>query len=222
MRLLFFIFCSLFIFSAWADSVATGGTATAGNSTTTYPLPRCVDSEADITAVKEAVKANKNSKEHKYNVYKEKLGTDTDDQLLLRLVYAETKAANCADKEALIAPFILETIKNRMRIREGDIKKVIFEYNQFASSLNIYSSSHYREFLCPKDTRLWQLISKKHYSSQPHILPLDTVHYYLFKHDEQFKVPPWADGEKAYLQPENTELSPLKDCIRFYLNPNWK
>jgi hypothetical protein len=181
-------------------------------NTTTQPLPRCINSPEEIAQIKASIKANGKT-DYKYKAYRQALQNESEAELLARLVYAETLAANCSDLNNKIAPLIRATINNRIQKRKGDIRGVIFQRDQFASSLNIYSQSKYLEFLCPKDQILWNLILKP----VPSPLSLDTVNYFLYKHSPRWTSEPWTLPEDA--GPNNSEL---RKCIRFFRNPNWK
>ena len=183
--------------------------------------PFCIDQDSVINEIKSNIKLNKNSN-NKYEVYLKIFVRISDIELIARLAYSETLAANCSDLDTFIAPLIVEVIENRIRIRKGNTRSVIFQKDQFASSLNIYEKSRYLDFLCPKDRSLWTLILKqiqltqKQTSKKDLILTLDTVNYFLYNHDPRWIKEPWDLKENLI------ELAPnLNKCIRFFHNKKW-
>lgn len=186
----------------------------------TDALPLCVNDARDIAEMQDVQKANPKTA-RKYDGYRKLLNKDNDFELVARLAYAETLAANCPQQIDPILELVTSAIGNRIRIRHGDIKSVVFQRDQFASSLNIYSESRYRDFLCPNDGTLWNktitrmrinLESPKPIAS----IPADTVNYYLYRHSDRFKAPDWK-LEEAMITDEKT-----RNCIRVFRNPTWK
>lgn len=195
-------------------------TKATGSTSVTTALPHCVDAEADIEKIAQTQKANSKT-EFKYDGYKNVLSTDSDADLAARLAYAETKAANCPNKEKQVLPLIYAVIANRIAKRGGDTKSVVFQRDQFASSLNIYSESRYKDFLCPQDVILWSEAKKlsqvtAENKAAPSI-PRDAINYYLYRHSERFKAPNWNLEEAKFKGHEDIE-----DCIRLFLHPKWK
>lgn len=183
-------------------------------------LPNCIDSNDDIAAIQAAQKANPKTQQ-KYAGYRKLLATDTPLQLATRLAYAETLAANCPQQNDQVAERVAAVIGNRIRIRQGDAHSVVFQRDQFSSSLNIYPESRYREFLCPKDGGLWNslYIKMRNNLSAPASdtnIPTDAVNYYLYRHNERFTAPDWKLTEAA-IKDEKT-----RECIRVFRAPGWK
>lgn len=122
----------------------------AGNDSHAPAMPNCVNDEKELAAIKnqmqdyaEKKKKNKGAKTDadktsKYSEMKRALQTDSDEQLMARLVYSEVKAAHCPEFDSLTAGPIAAVIKNRVRKHNDDVRSVVFEEDQFASSLNIY------------------------------------------------------------------------------------
>ncbi len=192
-------------------------TATAANPVV---LPRCIDTAGDIAEIQRAQKANPHNA-HKYDGYRSMLRADTDIELATRLAYAEVLAANCPRQENRLIELIASVIGNRIRIRHGDIKGVVFQRDQFASSLNIYAESRYRDFLCPAHRERWEQAYLKMYAnlvaSNPTApVPADAVNYYLYRHSERFTAPDWKLEE---VQIEDREI---RECIRVFRNSAWK
>jgi hypothetical protein len=183
------------------------------------PLPLCVDREEDLKKVADHLNANKKTK-HKYDIYRELLKGDSDLELLSRLVYAETLAANCPQQNQNIVSQIVSVIGNRINLRKGDVKSVVFQRDQFSSSLNRYESSRYKDFLCPKDAALWKqtlLQSQKFLESRKTSLPADSVNYFLYKHDPRWPTDPWN------LQEDKTNSNEdLRTCLRVFHVPGWQ
>lgn len=183
-------------------------------------LPRCVNAESDITKIQDIQKANSQTSS-KYDGYRKALHADTDLELTTRLVYAETVAANCPDNEDQALDLIASVIGNRVRIRRGDVESVVFQRDQFASSLNIYAESRYRDFLCPKNGDRWKAALEKTRinleGSKPSApIPSDTVNYYLYRHSGRFKAPNWK-LEEVTIAEEKT-----RECIRIFRDDKWK
>lgn len=183
-------------------------------------LPYCVNSESDIEEIQSIQKTNSKTSS-KYDGYRKALHADTDLELAARLVYAETVAANCPDNEGQVLDLIASVIGNRVRIRRGDVESVVFQRDQFASSLNIYAESRYRDFLCPKNDYLWQAALEKtrtnlEKSKPSATIPGDTVNYYLYRHSDRFKAPNWKLEEVAIAEEKTRE------CIRVFRDSGWK
>lgn len=203
---------SLIAFSA--ETINPKSTAKTDTSTQT-PFPICVDSTVEVQKIISIAKNNKDTK-YKYDGYRKALSSDSDQELIARLIYAETIAANCAEQNSNILPLIAGAINNRIRKRNGDVKSVVYERNQFASSLNHYSSSKYQDFLCPRDSKIWKLSMLWAAKLNKDISPL-AVNYYLYKHHPGWNKEPWSLPE--------TELSlksKVRDCIRVFENKSWK
>jgi hypothetical protein len=183
-------------------------------------LPRCADSGGALAMIEGVQKANRKTAA-KYDGYRKILQDDTPLELAARLAYAETMAANCPQQEAAVADLVTAVIGNRIRTRGGDVKSVVFQRDQFSSSLNIYPESRYRDFLCPRDNALWKTVLAKTRtnlkgSGPGAVMPKDTVNYYLYQHSERFKAPNWKLEEVA-IADEKTRA-----CVRVFRNPGWK
>jgi hypothetical protein len=118
-------------------------------------VPGCANSEPVIAEVKRILTLN-GANAKKYDGYRKLLQSDFAVVLAARLAYAETAAANCTAHNDEVLDLVASVIASRVRIRHGDVESVVFQRNQFASSLHIYSESRYRDFLCPSDAILWQ------------------------------------------------------------------
>jgi len=196
------------------------------SASVSHELPLCISDEATIDKIISIQKANpKNPR--KYDGYREVFKNSSPAELLARLAYAETLAANCPELNFKIAPLIIESITNRVRIRKGSVESVVYQRDQHASSMNIYKESRYRDFLCPRDSNLWSAVFEAAQAALAsngagHTLPADAVHYYLYKHSERHKVPKWASDESEWAIAEVPESSLLHPCIRFFRNPRWR
>lgn len=203
-------------FSVLAEAIGADGKAPAKPSRSTR-LPHCVDDPAQIEAIKESIKLNSKN-EHKYDAYKKALASDSDEELMARLVYAETKAANCSKINTDVATVVTHVISNRVKIKKGDVKAVVFERDQFASSLNIYSESGYKDFLCPNDPDLWDLALKRaSWALTDKTKPTTTVNYFLYKHSPRWTKEPWKLEEDQSIASSNT-----RKCIKAFKNPKYK
>ncbi len=186
-------------------------------------LPQCIDSQSDIDRVANHQRNNRRN-DSKYLIYRQLLQSDSDSELLARLVYAETLGANCSDHNEKLVPLITNVIVNRIRRREGNVRSVVFQRDQFSSSLNIYSSSRYKDFLCPKNSALWnqaleksnELLQNSNDSSGD--LSSDSINYFLPSHDPRWPNPPdWGLRENTAAVDES-----LRECLRIFHVPNWK
>jgi hypothetical protein len=183
-------------------------------------LPRCANSGGTLALIEGLQKTNRKTSA-KYDGYRKILQDDTPLELAARLAYAETLAANCPQQETAVADLVTSVIGNRIRIRGGDVKSVVFQKDQFSSSLNIYPESRYRDFLCPQNDALWKAVRAKMRtnleSSKPGAaIPKDAVNYYLYQHSERFKKPSWK-LEEVSIADEKT-----RGCIRVFRSPGWK
>lgn len=214
----FFIFSQIFL--AFAADVAGSKRI---DSQTTSSLPHCVNKTDEVEKIISHIKANSKNN-FKYDKYKEFLNSDSEVELLARLTYSETLAANCKSENDKIVPLITEAIANRIRIRKRsnqDIRSVVFQRDQYASSLNIYNESQYKEFLCPSDAALWNKAysaAKNALSSPtPTQLNSESVNYFLYKHSSRWTQPPWR------FEPDTKVNDPkILDCIKFFKVPDWK
>jgi len=185
----------------------------------TTTLPLCIDDPAAIEKIKTTIKANSKTA-FKYDGYKQALQSDSDEELMARLVYAETIAANCPELNTVIAKRIAAAIANRVRIRKGDVRNVIFQRDQFSSSMNIYVESKYLVFLCPNDSLVWNSIlkiTKDELAKSSGILSKDTVNYFLYKHSPRWTKEPWE-----FKEDESQTNSNIQSCVRTFHVPGWK
>ena len=212
------VFAAVLLSNLWVSAAASDRIAQGAQPEPATKAPVCFDKKSDIDTIMAAQKANKGTK-HKYKGYRElfaKAGL-TDEEIMARLVYAESKAANCAKHESAISKYIAGAVANRIAKRNGNILNVVFERDNFASSLNNYGESRYMDFLCPKDAgRFATVLEESRAALAKSPLPKDAVHYYLYAHATRFKPPKWT---KTF--PEARIDEELKSCIRFFNNPNW-
>ncbi|MGE0526513.1 MAG: hypothetical protein AB7P49_05560 [Bdellovibrionales bacterium] len=188
-------------------------------SSSPVELPLCIEERDVIDSIKATIAANRETK-FKYDGYRKALAKDTDTWLLARLVYAETLAANCPSLAEDVSSRIAAAIVNRVRIRRGDIRGVVYQLDQFSSSLNIYAESRYRDFLCPKNLRLWQQVvihTRAALASGSNDRSPYTVHYFLYKHSPQWTKEPWQ-----YPEDQKNTTPQLRECVKFFRNPTWR
>ena len=163
-------------------------------------LPNCVNDPAQLSAIDDHRKQNSKN-EFKYAKIREALISDSDEELVARLAYAETLAANCPEFQKEVLYPIVRVIQNRIAKRKGDVKSVVFQRDQFASSLNGYDDSKWREFLCPTDPSLWQTALRAARAYLPNggsmitNMSTEAFNYYLFRHSSKFSPPDWAKKE---------------------------
>ncbi len=195
------------------------------SSRVSVALPLCRSEQSSIDSIFADVKANAKTP-NKYRAYKQALVGESDENLFARLIYAETKASSCVERENEIMPIVAAVIHRRIERRGGDIQAVIFERDQFASSLNNYSESHYRDFLCPVDQKAWAqalaLATVDGVKEEGVSLPKDAVHYYFYKHSSRFTPPAWAQDSNSKNEVPISKDGHLKDCIRVFRNANWR
>ncbi len=192
----------------------------AAADTPTMALPSCIDSASAIEEIRATQIANRKSPS-KYDGYRKVLQAEDPLQLATRLAYAETLAAYCPAQREEVADLIAAVIGNRIRTRGGDVESVVFQRDQFSSSLNIYPESRYRDFLCPNDEVLWKTMLAKMRAnlavSVPNTsIPKDAVNYYLYLHSKRFTAPAWK-LEEVPIANEKT-----RECIRVFRAPGWK
>lgn len=202
--------------NVFASEVGGSNGQPAAKKSVGVKLPNCIDNPAQIDAIKATIKANSKTS-NKYVGYKKVLNSDSDIELAARLVYAETKATNCEKMNNQIVPVITEVIANRVKIRKGDVQSVIFQRDQFASSLNIYGESNYKDFLCPSDSALWNKAYSETFSAlSDKTKGTDTVNYFLYKHSPRWTKEPWK------LEEDTSLTKGVRDCIRTFRNPAFK
>lgn len=133
----------------------------------------------------------------------------SDDELLARLIYAETLAARCPSEKSMMAPRIADVIFSRIRDfkeakRDQPVRRVVFGRDMFGSSLSGSRRSKWKEFACPSENsfdselygqsvKLVESLTKKPPKS-------DLTHYFLHQYTDQYNDHPW--GPKAKLRGE--------------------
>lgn len=183
-------------------------------------MPACIEDETTIQNLKETMRVNK-SNSQKYDKYKSIFQNSSDKEILARLIYAETKAAHCETHNPQVMSLITQVILNRVKKRNGDIKSVIYQRDQFASSMNVYDGSQYRDFLCPKDSMLWRSVENQiHIQSKKDSMNVssNTYNYFFYKHNPKWTKAPWDYEED---RPESYP-SEVFECIKTFKVPNWK
>lgn len=218
MKRIFAVVSSLFISVAvFAETTGTRSKSGSSSSTGSDKLPHCVSEVREIEVIKNTIKLNAKN-DNKYDGYKKAFASDSDEELMARLIYAETKATKCEKLNSQIVPVITTVISNRVKIKKGNVKAVVFQHDQFASSLNIYSESNYKDFLCPNDAKLWaQALSEASDALADKAKPATTVNYFLYKHSPRWTKEPWKLEEDTSL----TKGS-VRDCIKAFKNPGYK
>lgn len=214
-----FAFVSLLFISVAVLAEATGASkkSNSSGSDASKKLPHCVSEVREIEMIKNRIKLNAKN-ENKYDGYKKVFASDSDEELMARLIYAETKATQCEKLNSQIVPVITAVISNRVKIKKGDVKAVVFQRDQFASSLNIYAESSYKDFLCPNDAKLWsQALGEASEALADKSKPTTTVNYFLYKHSPRWNKEPWSLDEDTSL----TKGS-IRDCIKAFKNPAFK
>ncbi len=205
------------LFSVPALAEVKGTSSSKKDKDLSLSLPHCVESAEEVEAIKAKIKANSKTP-NKYDGYKKAFASDSDVQLAARLIYAETKATRCEKQNDQVVQVIATVIGNRVKIRKGDVKSVVFQRDQFASSLNIYDESNYKDFMCPDDQILWQKAFTEAYSALSNkSMGTDTVNYFLYKHSPRWTKEPWKLEEDKDLAKGN-----VRDCIRAFKNPAFK
>lgn len=217
--MIFKILLILAAVNAFADTASVEAHSAAANSAR---LPLCVDDTAEIADIKAIIKANK-SNPHKYDGYRKYLLSDSKTELFARLLYAETLAANFPEGNEQVMSQAARVIGNRMRKCGGAVTKVVFERDQFASSMNVYGEdnsiegSRYLKFLCPKDQALWSMAYKKA-AAEFAKSESDTVYnYFLYKHHAGWDSPSWN-----YPEDRTGASDELRSYIKVFKNPAWK
>ena len=212
------LFLSLISISAFASETSGASSQSSGGGyKASSKLPHCVNSHDELETIKTKIKANAKT-ENKYDGYKKALASDSDEELMARLIYSETLATNCEQQNAKVVPVIASVIANRVKIKKGDVKAVVFQRDQFASSLNVYSESAYKDFLCPDDETLWALALKEAtLALSDKAKSTDTVNYFLYKHSPRWTKEPWSLEEDQVLTVVN-----VKKCIKAFKNPSYK
>lgn len=223
-----FVVMSLLLFNfspLHAEVTATGRKAIPGTvQSANDSLPKCFDGNSDLENIKTYQKNNSRN-EYKYQGYTQLFDQSAvdDEEILTRLIYAETLAANCPEQEDLALRTIAEVILRRIEKRRGQIRQVVFERDQFASSLNIYQESSYAHFLCPKSHELWKKAKKSvsllRSGTEKNSLSNTAYNYYLFKHSTRFKPPEWT---RTFQEVKKVNLDANSICIAAYSNPQWK
>lgn len=133
----------------------------------------------------------------------------SDDELLARLIYAETLAARCPSENSAMAPKIAEVIFSRLRDfkeanRDKPVRRVVFGRDMFGSSLSGSRRAKWREFVCPSEngfeSGLYGQSVKLVESLRKNPPRTDITHYFLHLYTNQYNDHPW--GLKAKLRGE--------------------
>ncbi|MBY0385960.1 hypothetical protein K2X05_12445 [bacterium] len=189
------------------------------SATAKTKLPACIKNPKVLKTIQQKMKANAKTN-HRYDGYKQALASSSDQEIFTRLAYAETRAANCPEQNTQIATRIVNVIGNRIQKRKGDVKNVVFQPSQFASSLHIYESSKYKDFLCPKNETLWKDVSAKVQNFMKKgsgDLSSDTINYFLYKHDKRWTKEPWDLKEN-----KTGTTDAIRECLKTFHVPRWK
>lgn len=126
-------------------------------------------------------------------------------ELVARLVYAETLAANCPDKNQEMSEGIAAVILNRVRAFEergkaDAYRRVVFGKMQFASSLHFYSNAQWKAFTCPTDQAfyrsVYETVVKMNNGELKNAKYASGTHYYLHHHFKRFQDQPWGRNAK--------------------------
>lgn len=131
----------------------------------------------------------------------------SDTELLARLVYAETRAANCPAQKGRVHVGAAHVILNRVDVfkREGrdqPVKRTVFGSKQFASSLHKYSKSQWDAFRCPPPEELdfyrnvYQTVEKIQSGEIDRKPYQGATHYYLHRHFDKYQDHPWGKSAK--------------------------
>lgn len=212
-----FLTSLLISMSVWAEVIGDENHKAVNMLSASSQLPHCVNQPEEINAIKSTIKLNSKT-ENKYNGYRKALASDSDEELMARLIYSETKATNCPQINNEIISVVTSVVSNRVKVRKGDVKSVIFQRDQFASSLNIYDSSKYEDFLCPQDVQTWNSAFKAAgLALAEKTKPTTTTNYFLYKHDPRWTKEPWKLEEDTSIANETTRL-----CIKAFKNPKFK
>lgn len=153
------------------------GAPSAGGAAT----PLCIDSGATIVVDGREVNAhqhiittmeNNMGTNNKYNGYRDvfnHFGIGLD-EIQKRLVYAETLAMSqeCSQHYEYGSLLIASVVQNRINMRGGNADRVLFRYDQFATSFNRYGSrnswaggsSEYEQMLCPTNGQVWNMVNR--------------------------------------------------------------
>ncbi|CAN5559718.1 hypothetical protein BH10BDE1_BH10BDE1_28870 [soil metagenome] len=175
-------------------------------------LPHCVNDPSALARIDETRKQNAKN-DFKYRAIAETLQSDSDLELVARLIYSETLAANCDEFTVDVVPTIATVIQNRVAKRKGNVKSVIFQRDQFASSLNGYNESKWREFMCPTDQKLWAAAFSAANASDQKLGPMKATayNYYLYQHSSRFQTPAWAKEPLGFKQSKK-----IAACLRIF------
>lgn len=151
----------------------------------------------------------------------------SEQEVMARLVYAETLATNCQGVPTNgIMNGIATVISNRIKkggVYGSGIRGVVFQPSQFNSSLSTkYSRSKLKEFLCPAPGREWEqaknATARALDPSAPNYLGSDKiVMTYYYKHFLPKVVvgPKWSNPESE----KRVRRAGLPDdCIGFFKN----
>ena len=206
MKLLFLVSLALFSKAVLAANGETAG-ATPHAQASAIAMPKCIDTAKDLESIAAWEKANAKTN-FKYEAMKRLLTSSTDEEIESRLIYSEVNAAHCPEfNQDLIAP-IAVVIDHRIEKAHGQVRATIFARDQFASSLNIYPESGWKEFLCPSNAKLWQAVQ----SRKPGSVAVKANNYYLYRHSLKFKPPVWAQKTPMSFQGSQK----ITSCLRLF------
>lgn len=137
----------------------------------------------------------------------------SEDELVIRLIYSESLAANCSkDNDDAVVESIAWVLKNRLEFKRKiygeNYSEIVFKKFQFRSSFGRYDVAKRLQFLCPKNERgdlyikarkIWTRIK---YSSKN---PIPNVrHYFLMEHfkDSSLKEKYYRGKDRGPLLPK--------------------
>jgi hypothetical protein len=134
----------------------------------------------------------------------------SDLELITRLVYAESAAANCPENRDDLYVGIAALILNRVHAFEATkdkndnaVTRAVFGKSQFASSIHSYDKptgkARWEDFICPKDSdlykKIYDIVGKVSRGEINVSAYTEATHYYLHMHSGTHMDQPW--GKRA-------------------------
>ncbi len=163
--------------------------------------------------------------EHQFNQITAALA---DEELALRLIFAESLAASCPKEFAVIAQWIASVIVNR---KEGkkNYRQVVFQPLQFRSTFGSCDVAQRQAFLCPtsiKDDwqKKWKTVERAFQRAKlDQYISNGVKHYFLPSHFHRSHNckrwrGKWPDWTKTYNEVKETGVS--RNCVRLYKKIN--
>lgn len=151
----------------------------------------------------------------------------SDDELFIRLIFAESLASDCTLSDNAIYENIAWTLRNRVDRKKqygnGTNRGVVLKPSQFSSSTGSCDVAKRTEFFCPTSSKqfeqAWAKATQAWQKTKKESNPIPSVRHYFFpKHFDSSKDPKclkWKGVLPSWATKENT-VKTVNSCATFH------